>query len=125
METRDVYGFRLPGEWIDVGRPWDLLRANAALLAPLKGANHADVDGGATIVGEVLVEAGAAGRRGAYIEGPTAIGPGAEIRPHRYIRPSASIGAEAEVGKTLAGKNSLVMAGPHVPHPNLVGDSIP
>src|SRR2546422_643970 len=55
MERRDVYGFRLPGEWIDVGRPWDLLRANAALLAPLKGANHADVDGGATLVGEVPI----------------------------------------------------------------------
>jgi len=63
METRDVYGFRLPGEWIDVGRPWDLLRANAALLAPLKGANHADVDGGATLVGEVLVEASLARAR--------------------------------------------------------------
>src|SRR2546428_13205941 len=50
METQDVYGFRLPGEWIDVGRPWDLLRANAALLAPLKGANHADVDRGAILV---------------------------------------------------------------------------
>src|SRR5205807_1467952 len=33
MAKRDVYGFRLPTEWIDVGRPWDLLQANAALLA--------------------------------------------------------------------------------------------
>jgi len=82
METQDVYGFRLPGEWIDVGRPWDLLRANAALLAPLKGASHGDVDGGATLIGEVLVEAGARVRRGAYIEGPTVIGPGAEIGPN-------------------------------------------
>src|SRR5207247_1357084 len=87
IETRDVYGFRLPGEWIDVGRPWDLLRANAALLAPLKGANHADVDGGATLVGEVLVEAGARVRRGAYIEGPTVIGLDSEVGPNCYIRP--------------------------------------
>src|SRR5207247_3915209 len=59
METRDVYGFRLPGEWIDVGRPWDLLRASAALLAPLKGANHAAVAGGAAVVAELLGGAGA------------------------------------------------------------------
>src|SRR5207302_9544958 len=59
MAKRDVYGFRLPTEWIDVGRPWDLLRANAALLASLKGATRGDVDPGATLVGEVLVEEGA------------------------------------------------------------------
>src|SRR2546426_2898554 len=115
MEKRDVYGFRLPGEWIDVGRPWDLLRANAALLAPLKGANHADVDGGATLVGEVLVEAGARGRRGAYIAGPTGIGPGAGIGPESYIRPSTPIGAEARAGDACEVKNSLLLAKAHVP----------
>src|SRR2546428_8738484 len=115
METRDVYGFRLPGEWIDVGRPWDLLRANAALLAPLKGANHADVDGGATIVGEVLVEAGARVRRGAYIEGPPAIGPGAGIGPDCYIRPPTSTGPAAKSGNACRVKDSLPMAGAHVP----------
>src|SRR5256886_6826677 len=69
MANRDVYGFRLPTEWIDVGRPWDLLRANAALLAPLKGATHGQVDPGATLVGEVLVEAAATRPRGPCIEG--------------------------------------------------------
>src|SRR2546428_13950582 len=115
MESRDVYGFRLPGEWIDVGRPWDLLRANAALLAPLKGANHADVDGGATLVGEVLVEAGARVRRGADIEGPTGIGPGAAIRAECYIRPSTSIGAKAKGGNPAALKKSLLQARPPLP----------
>src|SRR2546422_4143931 len=98
MENQDVYGFRLPGEWIDVGRPWDLLRANAALLAPLKGANHADVDGGATLVGEVLVEAGARVRRGAYIEGPTVICAHAQVRPKCHIRPMPSHAPEAKAG---------------------------
>jgi len=124
METRDVYGFPLLGEWIDVGRPWDLLRANAALLAPLKGANHADVDGGATVLGEVLIEEGARVRRGAYIEGPTVIGPDAEIGPNCYIRPATSIGAKARVGNACEVKNSILMAGAHVPHQNYVGDSI-
>ena len=124
MATQEVYAFRIPGDWIDVGRPWDLLRANAALLAPLKGANHADVDGGATLVGEVLVEAGARVRRGAYIEGPTVIGAGAEIGPNCYIRPSTSIGPKAKVGNACEVKNSILMASAHVPHQNYVGDSI-
>src|SRR2546425_11922838 len=99
MERRNAYGFGRPGEWFDVGRPWDLLRANAALLAPLKGANHADVDGGATLVGEVLVEAGARVRRGGYIEGPPVIGPGAGVGPDRYHPPSAALGAEGGGGE--------------------------
>src|SRR3989441_10272732 len=123
MERRNAYGFGRPGEWFDVGRPWDLLRANAALLAPLKGANHADVDGGATLVGEVLVEAGARVRRGAYIEGPTVIGAGAEIGPNCYIRPSTSIGPKTKGGHACEVKNSILMGGVHVPHQNYLRDS--
>ena len=121
---RDVYGFRLPGEWIDVGRPWDLLRANAALLAPLKGATRGDVDASATLVGEVLIGEGAHVRRGSYIEGPTIVGPDAEIGPNCHIRPSTSIGPEAKVGNACEVKNSILMARTHVPHQNYVGDSI-
>ncbi len=124
MAKRDVYGFRLPTEWIDVGRPWDLLRANAALLAPLKGATHGQVDPGATLVGEVLVEEGAIVRRGSYIEGPTIVGAEAEIGPNCYIRPATSIGPKAKVGNACEVKNSILMASAHVPHQNYVGDSI-
>jgi len=82
------------------------------------------VDGGATLVGEVLVEAGARVRRGAYIEGPTVIGADAEIGPNCYIRPSTSIGPKTKVGNACEVKNSILMAGVHVPHQNYVGDSI-
>ncbi len=121
---RDVHGFRLPGEWIDVGRPWDLLRANMALLAPLKGANRGELDSGATLVGPVLIEEGAHVRRGSYIEGPTVVGPDAEVGPNCYIRPSTAIGPKAKVGNGCEVKNSILMAGTHVPHQNYVGDSI-
>lgn len=124
IQKRDVYGFRLPGDWIDVGRPWDLLRANEALLAPLTGATRGLVDPGATLVGEVLVEEGATVRRGAYIEGPTIVGPGAEIGPNCYVRSSTSIGPKAKVGNACEVKNSILMAAAHVPHQNYVGDSI-
>src|SRR5205823_1095854 len=124
MAKRDVHGFRLPGEWIDVGRPWDLLRANAALLSPLKGADHGRVEPGATLMGEVLVEEGAEVRRGAYVEGPTIVGPGAVIGPNCYVRASSTIGPKAKVGNACEVKNSILMAGATVPHQNYVGDSI-
>jgi len=120
----EVHGFRLPGEWLDVGRPWDLLRANAAILKSLRGAVRGTVEEGATLVGEVLVEEGARVRRGSVIEGPTIIGPGAEIGPNCYIRPSTYVGSEAKVGNACEVKNSILMAGTHVPHQNYVGDSI-
>jgi len=124
MAAQDVYGFRIPGDWIDVGRPWDLLRANAALLAPLKGTNHGDVDPGATLVGEVSVEEDARVRKGAYIEGPAIVGAGSEIGPNCYVRPATSIGPNAKVGSACEVKNSILMASAHVPHQNYVGDSI-
>ena len=124
MGAQDVYGFRIPGDWIDVGRPWDLLRANAALLAPLKSTNRGDVDSGATLVGEVAVEEDARVRKGAYIEGPTIIGAGSEIGPNCYVRPATSIGPKAKVGSACEVKNSILMASAHVPHQNYVGDSI-
>src|SRR6266704_3003853 len=124
MGTQDVYGFRIPGDWIDVGRPWDLLRANAALLAPLKGTNHGDVDPGATLVGEVAVEEDALVRKGAYVEGPVIVGAGSEIGPNCYVRPATSIGPNAKVGSACEVKNSILMASAHVPHQNYVGDSI-
>jgi UDP-N-acetylglucosamine diphosphorylase / glucose-1-phosphate thymidylyltransferase / UDP-N-acetylgalactosamine diphosphorylase / glucosamine-1-phosphate N-acetyltransferase / galactosamine-1-phosphate N-acetyltransferase len=124
LEKRDFHGFRLPGDWIDVGRPWDLLRANAALLASLKGGVHGHLDPGAALVGEVLVQEGAEVRRGAYIEGPTIVGEGAVIGPNCYIRPSTSIGPKARVGNGCEVKNSILMSDAHVPHQNYVGDSI-
>ncbi|OGS47882.1 MAG: glucose-1-phosphate thymidylyltransferase [Euryarchaeota archaeon RBG_16_68_13] len=124
LSSGAVRGFRLPDEWLDVGRPWDLLRANAALLKRLKGAVHGEVEKGATLVGEVLVEEGARVRHGSYVEGPTIIGPEADIGPNCYIRPSTTIGPHAKVGNACEVKNSIVMASTHVPHQNYVGDSI-
>lgn len=124
LAKQGVHGLRLPGEWLDVGRPWDLLRANAALLAPLKGEVRGTVDPGASLVGEVLVEEGAHIRPGSHIEGPTIIGRGAEVGPNCYIRPCTTVGAGAKVGNACEVKNSILMADAHVPHQNYVGDSI-
>ena len=113
-----------PSDWLDVGRPWDLLEANERALSRLKPRLLGRVEAGAHIVGPVVVEEGARIRSGAYIEGPTYIGPGADIGPNCYIRPSTSIGREVRIGNACEVKNSIVMEGTHIGHLSYVGDSI-
>ena len=122
--TRDVYAFRLPGPWIDVGTPWDLLAANAALLKSLKGAVRGEVSPKAHLEGEVLVEAGAHILPGALVRGPTIVGRDAEVGPNCLVRPATSLGARTKVGNACEVKNSIVMDDSHVPHQNYVGDSV-
>ena len=124
MADRDVFAYRLPDPWIDVGRPWDLLEANAILMRGLKGRVDGEVAKGAKLLGEVVVESGARVLDGAYVQGPTFIGRESEIGPNCFIRPSTTIGRKCKVGNACEVKNSILMDGTHVPHQNYVGDSI-
>ena len=124
MAEGDVYAYRLPDTWIDVGRPWDLLEANAILMRGLKGRVDGEVAKGATLAGEVVVEAGARVLDGAYVQGPTIIGRESEVGPNCFIRPATALGRKCKVGNACEVKNSILMDGTHVPHQNYVGDSI-
>ncbi len=110
--------------WIDVGRPWDMLRANEILMVRIKSRVEGTVEPGATLIGEVVVEKGARVRSGAYIEGPVYISEGCDIGPNCYIRPSTCLGPGVKVGASVEVKNSIVMSKSHVPHHNYVGDSL-
>ncbi len=110
--------------WIDVGRPWDLLKANEILMSRIKGRIDGKVEEGAHLKGEVVVEKGALVRSGAYIEGPVFISEGCDVGPNCYIRPSTCLGPMVRVGASVEIKNSIIMARTHVPHHNYVGDSL-
>lgn len=120
----DVHAFPLPEEWIDVGRPWDLLKANEILLKGLKEDIQGEVEKGAKITGAVAIGKGTHVLAGADIRGPTVIGENCEVGPNCLIRPSTSVGARCKVGNACEVKNSILMDGTHVPHLNYVGDSI-
>ena len=122
--SEDILIHKLQGEWIDVGRPWDLLKANEILMSRTKGRIEGTVEEGAHIIGEVVVEKGARVRSGSYIEGPVYISEGCDVGPNCYIRPSTCLGPKCRVGSAVEVKNSIIMAGTHVPHHNYVGDSI-
>ena len=124
-ENRRVSVVEMSGEkWLDIGRPWDLLEANARILCQIKPSILGEVEEGARIKGPVFVGEGALIRSGSYVEGPVFIGCGSEIGPNCYIRPYTSIGRNVRVGNACEVKNSILMDNVHVGHLSYIGDSI-
>lgn len=114
----------LEGRWIDIGYPWDLLKANEYLLKGLKGMYGGTVEPNATIKGNVVIGKGTLIRNGSYIEGPVIIGENCDIGPNCFIRPSTAIGNHVRVGNAVEIKNTILMEDTHVGHLSYVGDSI-
>jgi len=111
-------------DWLDVGRPWNLLDANMRVLRHLKPEVLGKIEDGTHIVGSVFVDEEARVRSGVYIEGPVYIGRGSDIGPNSHIRPYTSIGRNVRVGNAVEIKNSILMDYVHVGHLSYVGDSI-
>jgi bifunctional UDP-N-acetylglucosamine pyrophosphorylase/glucosamine-1-phosphate N-acetyltransferase len=111
-------------DWIDIGRPWDLLEANSWALKRMEHKVYGTVENGAHLIGPVTVAETARIRSGAYIEGPTFIDEGSDIGPNCYIRPCTSIGKNVRIGNACEIKNSIIMDQTHIGHLSYVGDSI-
>lgn len=124
MARQPIYGSELPGPWVDVARPWELLDANEILMRTLQSRVEGTVDEGATLHGPVVVAREAHVRAGSYIEGPVIIDEEAEVGPNCYLRPSTYIGRRCKVGAACEVKNSIVMDDTKFPHHNYVGDSV-
>lgn len=110
--------------WMDIGRPWDLLDANEYFLSGLEHVVSGEIEPFATLKGNVSVGEGTIIRNGAYIEGPVMIGKNCDIGPNCYIRPGTSIGDNARIGNAVEIKNSIIMQGTHIGHLSYVGDSV-
>ncbi|MBP2031077.1 bifunctional UDP-N-acetylglucosamine pyrophosphorylase/glucosamine-1-phosphate N-acetyltransferase [Methanohalophilus levihalophilus] len=123
-EGKDVGYELLEDEWLDIGRPWDLLDANAFLLSGLKGSIEGTVESFATLQGEVVVGEGTTVRNGAYIIGPVVIGKNCDIGPNCFIRPGTAIGDDVHVGNAVEVKNSIIMDGTKIGHLTYIGDSV-
>ncbi|MGP8320913.1 MAG: bifunctional sugar-1-phosphate nucleotidylyltransferase/acetyltransferase [Methanosarcinaceae archaeon] len=114
----------LEHDWIDVGRPWDILDANELLLKDIKGECHGSVEPNATFIGEVIVGEGTLIRNGSYIVGPVVIGNNCDIGPNCFIRSSTSIGDGVRIGNAVEVKNSVIMDNTNIGHLSYIGDSI-
>jgi len=111
-------------EWMDIGRPWDLLEANRWVLQRMRHEVYGTIENGAHLIGNVTVASTARVRSGAYVEGPVYIDEGSDIGPNCYIRPCTSIGRNVRIGNACEIKNSLIMDWTHVGHLSYVGDSV-
>jgi bifunctional UDP-N-acetylglucosamine pyrophosphorylase/glucosamine-1-phosphate N-acetyltransferase len=136
LELTDAIGLLLKNEkvvlaakvsrddWMDIGRPWDLLEANRWALMKREHKVRGFIENGAHLIGPVTVKETARIRSGAYIEGPAFIDEGSDIGPNCYIRPYTSIGKKVRIGNACEIKGSIIMDGVHIGHLSYVGDSI-
>lgn len=82
-------------DWIDTGKKDDMLEANRLVLATLSRRIDGDVDAESTIIGPVVIEAGAV-IRGSSIRGPAIIGAGTMVTD-AYVGPFTAIGPDCEL----------------------------
>ena len=111
-------------EWIEIGRPWDILKANESLLDSGDHAILGEVEPNAFLHGRISVGSGTRIRSGSYIQGPVSIGKNCDIGPNCFIRPYTSIGDNVRIGSAVEIKNSTIMESSNVAHLSYVGDSI-
>ncbi len=125
-EDKELRGVAYDGYWSDVGRPWDLLDANAWVLENEMPRPYVEgvVSENAVIEGPVWIEEGAEVGPGVVIKGPTYVGPGCEIGPNCYVRPATTFMADVRIGQAVEVKNSMIMEGTNVSHLSYVGDSV-
>jgi len=137
--AREDLGYAVLEEWMDVGRPWELLEANERRLPGGDGGSEARNDGdlassdaamrgdvhtSATIRGDVVVEEGATVGPGVVVEGPALLRSGCSVGPNAYVRGATLVGERAHVGHAVEIKNSVLMADATVGHLSYVGDSV-
>ena len=124
-EKRQILAVQIPTEdWLDIGRPWNLLEANKWALSRTAPKVHGKIEDNAHLIGAVTVCEGARIRSGAYIEGPTFIGENSDIGPNCYIRPHTHIGKRVHIGNACEIKNSIIMDHTKIGHLSYVGDSV-
>lgn len=123
-DGNNVSVVRYDGEWLDIGRPWELLEANERVLQETNRSVEGIVEEGASIQGDVVVEPGAKVRSGAYVEGPVVIKEGADVGPNSHVRGPAVVGENARVGNAVEVKNSVLLENCSISHLSYVGDSV-
>lgn len=123
-DKKKVLGLKSKNNWIDIGRPWELLDVNEHFLKDLKTDIQGEVETGATIHGPVFIGKNSIVRSGCYIMGPVHIGENCDIGPNTFIRKFTSIGDNVSVGNAVELKNSIIMDNTNINHLTYVGDSI-
>ena len=125
-------GFRIAAgiwteDWVDVGYPWDILRASTFLLSSLTKSiisKDVNIEHNVEIKGPVVIESGVEILNGSIIKGPVFLGKNAYVGNNTLIRDCAVIESYAKIGMGVEIKNSVVMEGASIARLSYVGSSI-
>ena len=120
-DGRSVLPHAVEGWWKDVGRPRDMIIANALLVAQLEPSVEGRIDGSSEVRGHVAI--GPDATVGAStIEGPAVIGAGAQVR-NAVIGPNVAVG-DGCILEDCRIEHSILMDGASVRRLEHVGWSI-
>jgi bifunctional UDP-N-acetylglucosamine pyrophosphorylase/glucosamine-1-phosphate N-acetyltransferase len=114
-------------EWVDIGYPWDILRANKMIMDSWERASiskTARLTGDVAIQGPVNIADDVTVEKGTLIKGPCYIGPGSFVGHNALIREYTCIGANSVVGFGVELKNCVLFGGSKVGRLSFVGDSV-
>jgi len=114
-------------DWIDIGKPWNILEANRMLLSKVKESRiskDVTLESNVEIKNVVIIGANVTISSGAVLNGPLYIGPDTYIGNNVLIRDHCSIGRESIIGFGSEVKNSVLFKGAKIYGLCYVGDSI-
>lgn len=97
-DGRRVRSSLLDGWWLDTGKKDDLLEANRIVLGTLARRIDGEVDDASSVVGDVVIEAGAK-LVSSCVRGPAIIG-GGTLLVDAYVGPFTSIAADCTIERT-------------------------
>lgn len=120
----EILGLISREPWMDVGRPWELLKSNADFLEKMEDDIQGEIEENVTIHGPVHLGKNSIIRSGCYIQGPVFIGDNCDVGPNTYLRPNSCLCNDVSVGNAVEIKNSIIMDGTNVSHLSYVGDSV-
>lgn len=123
-ENKFVKGHKTEKEWLDIGKPWELIEINEELIGDIETCIKGKIESGVTIHGNIVLEEGSIIKSGVYIEGSVYIGKNCDIGPNSYIRGNTYFGDNVHIGNAVEIKNSIIMENTNVSHLSYVGDSV-
>ncbi len=115
-------------EWMDIGRPWDLLEANNRAILECIQNNCQETrefqvresDNGKPFI----IHERAVIEKNSTIYGPAIVGDTARLKPYAFIRDYTTLHEGSVAGAHTEIKNSILLEHAKVPHQSYVGDSI-
>lgn len=122
--NHEILGLISQEPWMDVGRPWELLKSNQKFLEKMEDDRQGEIEENVTVHGALHLGKNSIIRSGCYIQGPVFIGDNCDVGPNTYLRPYTCLCNNVDVGNAVEIKNSIIMDNTNVNHLSYVGDSV-